>query len=469
MNNEKSKKKRGLRVPHTYTIIFAIILFMTILTWIVPSGEFDTEETADGRTVVISGTYHEVESNPQGVDDLFTSPIKGIIDAAETIGFVLIVGGAFGVINRTGAVEAGIGRASKIFGKKEMLIIPLCMILFGLGGTTFGMCEETLPFYMIFIPLMMSLGYDSLTGLSVVYIGAAAGTCAPTVNPFSVGLAQSLAELSPGSGIVYRGIIWVIMMAVSIIFVMMYARRVKKDPEKSVVYYLDKINRESLQNGAGEIKEFTRRDGAVLLVFGAGMAVMVWGVLARGWYTQEISMIFMMIGLFGGIAGGLREDEIADSFISGAKDLIYAALVIGLARAIVIVAQDGKIIDTILNAAANLLGGMPKVIFVNLMMFVQNVIAFFVPSSSGHAALTIPIMAPLSDLVDVSRQNIITAYQFGTGITSFITPTNGVLMACLAMAKIPWARFVKFVMPLIIVLWIIGIAALTIGLQVFPA
>ena len=170
-----------------------------------------------------------------------------------------------------------------------------------------------------------------------------------------MGLAQSLAELSPGSGIVYRGIIWVIMMAVSIIFVMMYARRVKKDPEKSVVYSLDKINRESLQNGAGEIKEFTRRDGAVLLVFGAGMAVMVWGVLARGWYTQEISMIFMMIGLFGGIAGGLREDEIADSFISGRKGLIYAALVIGLARAIVIVAQDGKIIDTILNAAANLL------------------------------------------------------------------------------------------------------------------
>ena len=180
-------------------------------------------------------------------------------------------------------------------------------------------------------------------------------------------------------------------------------------------------------------------------------------------------MIFMMIGIFGGIAGGLKQDEIADSFIDGSKDLIYAALVIGFARAIVIVAQDGRIIDTILNAAANLLGGLPKVIFVNLMMFVQNVISFFVPSSSGHAALTIPIMAPLSDLVGVSRQNIITAYQFGTGITNFITPTNGVLMACLAMAKIPWAKFVKFVLPLIITLWVIGIIALTVGLQVFPA
>ena len=465
---ENEKKKRRLKVPHTYTIIFCIIILMTILTWIVPSGQFDTMENADGRTVVIAGTYHEVGSNPQGILDLFTSPIKGIIDAVETIGFVLIVGGAFGIINKTGAVEAGIGKAAKAFGKKELFIIPICMILFGLGGTTFGMCEETLPFYMIFIPLMMRLGYDSLTGLSIVYIGAAAGTCASTVNPFSVGLAQSLAELPVGSGIVYRGIIWVIMMIIAIAFVMLYARKVKKNPENSIVYDIDAASREHLMNDAANIKAFTKRDGAVLLVFGVGMGVMVWGVLAQGWYTQEISMIFMMIGVFGGIAGGLKQDEIADSFIDGAKDLIYAALVIGLARAIVIIAQDGRIIDTILNGAANLLGGLPKVVFVNLMMFVQNVISFFIPSSSGHAALTIPIMAPLSDLVGVARQNIITAYQFGTGITNFITPTNGVLMACLAMAEIPWAKFVKFVLPLIGIFVVIGMISLTIGLQIFP-
>lgn len=465
---ESEKKKRRLKVPHTYTIIFCIIILMTILTWIVPSGQFDTMENADGRTVVIAGTYHEVGSNPQGILDLFTSPIKGIIDAVETIGFVLIVGGAFGIINKTGAVEAGIGKAAKAFGKKELFVIPICMILFGLGGTTFGMCEETLPFYMIFIPLMMRLGYDSLTGLSIVYIGAAAGTCASTVNPFSVGLAQSLAELPVGSGIVYRGIIWVIMMIIAIAFVMLYARKVKKNPENSIVYDIDAASREHLMNDAANIKAFTKRDGAVLLVFGVGMGVMVWGVLAQGWYTQEISMIFMMIGVFGGIAGGLKQDEIADSFIDGAKDLIYAALVIGLARAIVIIAQDGRIIDTILNGAANLLGGLPKVVFVNLMMFVQNVISFFIPSSSGHAALTIPIMAPLSDLVGVARQNIITAYQFGTGITNFITPTNGVLMACLAMAKIPWAKFVKFVLPLIGIFVVIGMISLTIGLQIFP-
>lgn len=463
------KKLKKLKVPHTYTIIFSIIVFMTILTWLVPSGVFDTEETADGRTVVISGTYHQIESNPQGIDDLFTAPIKGIINAAETIGFVLIVGGAFGIINRTGAIEAGIGRASQIFGKKDLFIIPLCMILFGLGGTTFGMCEETLPFYMVFIPLMMAMGYDSLTGLLIVYIGAAAGTCASTVNPFSVGLAQSLAELAPGSGIVYRGVIWVLMMAVAIVFVMLYAKKVKKNPEKSVVYSLDQANKDILQIDAGQVKDFTRKDGAVLLVFGIGMGVMIWGVLAQGWYTQEISMIFMMIGILGGIAGRLREDEIADAFIAGAKDLIYAALAIGLARAIILVAQDGLIIDTILQSAANMLGGLPKAVFINIMLVIQNIICFFVPSSSGHAALTIPIMAPLADLVGVSRQNIITAYQFGTGITSFITPTNGVLMACLTMIRMPWAKFLKFVLPLVIILWVIGAIALTIGLQIFPA
>lgn len=466
MENQE-KKKFKLKVPHTYTIIFCIIILMTILTWIVPSGQFDTTEQ-DGRTVVIPGTYHEVESNPQGFGDLFTSPIKGIIDAVETIGFVLIVGGAFGIINRTGAVEAGIGKAAKAFGNKELFIIPICMILFGLGGTTFGMCEETLPFYMVLIPLMMQLGYDSLTGLSIVYIGAAAGTCASTVNPFSVGLAQSLAQLPVGSGIAYRGIIWVIMMAIAIAFVMLYARKVKKNPEKSVVYDLDIQNRKHILGDEASIKNFTKRDGAVLTIFCGGLGVMVWGILAQGWYTQEISMIFMIIGVFGGIAGGLKEDEIADSFIDGAKDLIYAALVIGLARAIVIVAQDGKIIDTILNGAANLLGGLPKVVFINLMMFVQNAISFFIPSSSGHAALTIPIMAPLSDLVGVSRQNIITAYQFGTGITNFITPTNGVLMACLAMVKIPWIKFVKFVLPLIGIFVVIGVISVTVGLTIFP-
>jgi len=455
-----------IKIPHTYTIIFFIVLFMAVLTWVVPSGQFERVEGEAGKMVVVPGSYQHVESNPQDVMDFFTAPVRGIIDAAEIIGFVLIVGGAFGVIARTGAIEAGIAQAIRIFGGKEIVIIPIAMILFGLGGTTFGMCEETLPFYMVFIPLMMALGYDSLTGLAIVYIGAATGTLASTVNPFSVGIAQGIAELAPGSGFAFRAVIWVIQMSISIAFVMWYARRVKKNPEKSFSYESDIQNREYFKLNNVELAVFRKRDGAVLTVFGIGMAAMIYGVLVQGWYMQEIAMIFTAIGVIGGIAGRLNESEIAEAFVEGAKGLTYAAVVIGLARSIVIIAQDGVIIDTMLNSAANILGGLPKAVFINLMLVIQNIISFFVPSSSGHAALTMPIMAPLGDLVDVSRQQIVSAYQFGTGITSFITPTNGVLMACLAMAKIQWSKFLRFVGPLVIVLWLVSAAALTIGLNI---
>lgn len=461
-------KKRKLTIPHTYTIIFCIIVMMTAMTWLVPSGEFDRFEDAEGRTVVDASSYHLVEPNPQGIDDLFMSPAKGIVEAAETIAFVLIVGGSFGIINRTGAIDKGIARAAKRFGKKEILIFPIIMILFGLGGTTFGMCEETLPFYMVFIPLMLSLGYDTLTGISIVYVAAAAGTAASTINPFSVGIAQSLAELAPGSGFLYRGVVWLIMMAVAIGFLMIYARKVKSNPENSLVYDLDLKNRDAFHISANQADTFSRRDQLVLVIFIGGMAVMVFGVLAYGWFTLEIAMVFLITGILAGFTGGLNQEVLCDSFIDGAKDLIYAALVIGFSRAILVIAEDGRIIDTILYQAANALGGLPKPIFVNLMLVIQNVICFFVPSSSGHAALTIPIMAPLGDIVGVSRQTIVLAYQFGTGLTNFITPTNGVLMAALTMAKIPWPRFIRFILPLMIVLWVISAITITVSLYAFP-
>ncbi|EPZ54558.1 C4-dicarboxylate anaerobic carrier family protein [[Clostridium] sordellii ATCC 9714] len=223
-------KKKKFHIPHTFTIIFALIVVMAGLTWIVPSGEFAREDV-NGKSVVVPGTYQEVKPSPQGIDDIFTAPIHGFVDAAEVVGFVLLVGGAFGIVNKTGAIESGIGHAVSKMRGLQFLIIPMSMILFGLGGTTFGMCEETLPFYMIFIPLMTSLGYDSLTGIAVVFMGAATGTAASTINPFSVGTAQALAGIAPGSGIEYRALIFVALMAISITFVMLYANRVKKDPK----------------------------------------------------------------------------------------------------------------------------------------------------------------------------------------------------------------------------------------------
>lgn len=457
-------RKKKFTMPHTLTIIFLLIVVMAVLTWIVPSGSFEREDI-EGRMVVVAGTYEKVESNPQGIIDVFTAPISGFIDAAEVVGFVLIVGGAFGIVNKTGAIEAIIAHTVNKMKKFQFLIIPISMILFGLGGTTFGMSEETLPFYMIFIPLMTSMGYDSLTAVATVFIGAAAGFAASTTNPFSVGIAQALSNIAPGSGIEYRVIMFIIYMAISIGFVMIYANKVKKDPKKSLVKDIS-INQEAITSGDTNIKSFTLREGLVIAVFALGMATMVYGVLEQGWYISEIAMIFTAIGVVSGIAAGLKQDEIVTSFINGATDLISAGLCIAFARGIVIIAENGYIIDTILNSAAGVLNGLPKAIFINLTFIIESLIAFLIPSASGLASLTVPVLSPLGDLVDVSRQMIVTAYQFGIGITNLITPTSGVLMGALALANIPWSKWVRFIMPLIIVLAITTMVFLTTGLYI---
>ncbi|WP_027702070.1 YfcC family protein [Metaclostridioides mangenotii] len=457
-------RKKKFTMPQTLTIIFLLIIVMAVLTWIVPSGSFERVDI-EGRAVVVAGTYEKVSSNPQGVTEVFTAPINGFIDAAEVVGFVLIVGGAFGIVNKTGAIEAIIAHTVNKMKKFQFLIIPISMLLFGLGGTTFGMSEETLPFYMIFIPLMTSMGYDSLTAVATVFIGATAGFGAATTNPFSVGIAQALSQIAPGSGIEYRVIMFLIYMAISIGFVMMYANKVKKDPTKSLVQDIS-LNQEAIANSDINIKEFTKREAMVIAIFTLGMGIMVYGVLKQGWYISEIAMIFTAIGVISGIASGLKQDEIVNSFISGARDLISAGLCIAFARGIVIIAENGYIIDTILNSAANVLNGLPKAIFINLTFLIEGLIAFLIPSASGLASLTIPVLAPLGDLVDVSRQMIVTAYQFGIGVTNLITPTSGVLMGALALANIPWSKWVRFVMPLIIVLVITTMVFLTTGLYI---
>ena len=461
MNNLRKKK---FTMPQTLTIIFLLIIVMAVLTWIIPSGSFERVDI-EGRAVVVAGTYEKVSSNPQGVTEVFTAPINGFIDAAEVVGFVLIVGGAFGIVNKTGAIEAIIAHTVNKMKKSQFLIIPISMILFGLGGTTFGMSEETLPFYMIFIPLMTSMGYDSLTAVATVFIGATAGFGAATTNPFSVGIAQALSQIAPGSGIEYRVIMFLIYMAISIGFVMMYANKVKKDPTKSLVQDIS-LNQEAIANSDTNIKEFTKREAMVIAIFTLGMGIMVYGVLKQGWYISEIAMIFTAIGVISGIASGLKQDEIVSSFISGSRDLISAGLCIAFARGIVIIAENGYIIDTILNSAANVLNGLPKAIFINLTFLIEGLIAFLIPSASGLASLTIPVLAPLGDLVDVSRQMIVTAYQFGIGVTNLITPTSGVLMGALALANIPWSKWVRFVMPLIIILTITTMVFLTTGLYI---
>lgn len=459
------EKLRKLSVPHTYTLIFVLIIITGISTWLIPSGVYD-REVVDGRDVVISGTYHEAEANPQGFVEIFRSPIDGFVDAAEIIGFVLLVGGAFGIINKTGAIEASIGVAVRKLKNKDYLLIPICMVIFGLAGSVAGMAEELIPFYMIFVPLMCSLGYDTLTGISVVFIGSELGFMASTTNPFTVGVAQALTQIAPGSGVGYRTIIFIVLMASGIFFVMQHAKKVKARPESSLVYDYDKVNKESFTIDFDNIQAITPRRLIVLLMFVVGMGLIVFGVLKLGWYVSDIAMVFTAVGIIGGIVGGLKQNEICESFLNGMIDVISAAFVLGLARAIVIIAQNGNIIDTILYYSAEFLDGMPHVIYINLVMVFEGIMSILIPSGSGLAALTMPILGPLSDLQDVSVQMTITAFHLGKGIVSVATPTSGILITALAVAKIPYSKWFRYIMPLVGIITVITVIMLTIGLLI---
>lgn len=461
-NTQEVKSSFKLKVPHTYTIIATLLLLMATFTWIFPSGEFEKKEV-DGRMTVVPGTYEYVESNPQGITDVFLAPLKGFIDSAEIIGFILLVGGSFAIVNKTGAVEAGIGAIIKKLKGKDIIIIPISITLFALAGSMLGMSEEFIPFYMIFVPLMCSLGYDSLTGISIVYLGCSVGFIASTTNPFTVGVAQALSELTPGSGIGFRGIIFFILTSITIAFVMRHAKKVKLNPKKSIVYDIDMKNKENLMIDFNNIPKLTRRKIIVIMIYIIGMAAIIFGILNKGWYIPEIAMSFTIIGVASGIVGGLKEDEIAESFIDGIKDLATAAFVVGFARGIVLIAQDGKIIDTVLNSCAYLLQGLPKFIFINLTMLIEGSLGFLIGSASGTAALSIPVLAPLSDLVGVSRQMIVTAYHIGLGTVDVITPISGVLLSALAVGKVPWTKWFKYALPYTCILLIVSSIILTIG------
>ncbi|MCL2567717.1 MAG: YfcC family protein [Alphaproteobacteria bacterium] len=458
------------RIPHAFTIIFALIIIVAIFTWILPAGKFETRfDEAAGREVVVAGTYKTVDSNPQGIQSVLTSFSKGIIEAAEVIAFVLIVGGSYGIIIKTGAIEAGLNQAIRKFGSKDKLVIPILMILFSIGGTTTGMWEETLPFFMITIPLMVALGFDPIVGIAVIILGAGIGTLGSTVNPFATGIASAIAGINISEGFYLRVLLYVVSVILACGYVLWYALRIKKDPTKSIVYYAREDHLKAFAEGGSFGKNnadstFSAAHKIILVLLFAAIIFMVFAIIKLDWWMSEITMLFIALAVISGLIAKMDNNTFWDSFIDGSKDLLSAALVIGLSRAIVVVANEGMILDTILNGAANFLGGLSRIWFVILNEFVQIAIAFLVPSSSGHAALTMPIMAPLADLFDVPRSVIVILYQGASGVVNLITPTAGVLMAAIAMARITWVDWLKFVYPLLIILVAVVIIIAVMGL-----
>lgn len=475
MAAESSKGIKQFKVPHVYAIIFALMVIFAVLTWIVPSGSYQRQEV-NGREVTVAGTYEQSEKTyideetgdevdlRQGVFDVLQAPTRGIQEAIEVVAFILIVGGSFQVITKTGAITSGMGRVVRRFKNKDILIIPIAMVLFALGGTSFGMAEETLPFFAIFMPIMMAMGFDSMTAFMVVFVGARTGYIASTINPFNVLIAQGILGIQGNPQLWLRMIAWVVLTAVAITWVVLYARRVKKNPESSITFEDDIAKKvEFAADESALDAEFTGRQKGVLAVFIAGMCLIIWGLVTLGWYMNEISAVFLAMGLLAGVIAGFSQDVIAQEFVAGIADFAFSAIVVGLARGILVIASDGMIIDTILNALATGLGGIPAVLFTTLLYAVENLLAILVPSSSGLAALTAPIFGPLTELMGLNPEAAVWALSMGSATMSLICPTSAILVAGLGVCKIKLGQWWKTVWKFFLVVSLINIVFVAIS------
>ena len=479
-----------IRVPNTYVIIFAVLLVCAVATWLVPGGEPQTWQ-------------------------VFSALYEGFSQQAGIIAFVLIIGGAFWVVNSTKAVDEGIMKfISKVrslerFGLVRKLgvgniVITLVMLLFGLFGAVFGMSEETIAFVAVVIPLARSLGYDDFVGVCMVYVAAHVGFAGAMLNPFTIGIAQDMASLPLFSGIEYRIFCWVILMAVAITFVLWYARRIRKPVSETVaseeametseepgrgrawicygilcivlvlfsIFYADgcaiKLGQASYEAPwlmwvltclFAIASFFALRNSARMFILNLLMFTIVFlvvGAMGYGWYLSEICALFMALAIAAGFSAGYSADKIAKEFIAGAKDIFSAALIIGFAAGIIVILKNGQVIDTMLASMASALEGSGRVGALGSMYGIQTFINLFIPSASAKAAVTMPIMAPFSDMIGVSRQATVLAFQFGDGFTNMITPCSGVLMAVLSVAKIPYEKWVKWIWKFILLLIVLG-------------
>lgn len=489
------KPKRTFTFPSAYTILFSIMVVVTGLTWIIPAGQYNLD--ADGKP--IPDTYHLVTKNPQrffhdtllapingmyGLQDLTTGQVSTTVTGAlygsiDVALFVIVIGGFLGITMKTGAVDAGIGALVKRLGTRGHLLIPLLMIVFMAGGTTYGMAEETLAFYGLIISAVIALGFDALTGVAVVMLGAGIGTLASTINPFATGIASAFAGVPLGDGIVLRVVILAICGAVGIWWVMRYANRVKKDPSASYVANKKAANEEYfLGRGAQqEIVPLTTQRTWILALFGLAFLIMIYSVIpwsdlgltflpTLGWWFPELTALFLLFAVIIGLVGRMSEGALTSNFIDGARDLLGVALVVAVARGISVIMNNGLITDTVLNWAAQALSHFSAVPFINLVFLLYLPLAFLIPSSSGLATVTMPIMAPLASFANVPESLVVTAFQSASGLLNLFTPTFAVVVGGLAIGRVPLNTWWRFVLPLVGILAVIVMIMLSIGVLV---
>jgi uncharacterized ion transporter superfamily protein YfcC len=490
------EKPKRFAFPSALTVLFMVTVGVWLLAFVIPTGAYK----AGGDGAPIPGTYAATESGLSFGDrlmELFLAPINGLygVESAETgrIGpweagelfgaagvfmFVLAIGIFITMSMRTGAIDAGIARVAKRFGARGAVVIAILMVLFSIGGTTEGMAEETLGFYALVIPLMLSLGYDRMVAAGTILVGAGIGVLASTVNPFATGVASGAADVSIGDGIGFRFLMYLVLVPLGVWYVLRYAKKVKADPSKSLVS-AQEGDAEIAAQGIGEVPRMTGQQKSILAIVGLTFTFMIfaivpWAQVFNGpdaesfgwqldWYFPELAALFIVMSIVVGLIGGLGEKGMSETFVKGAGDFIGVGLVIVLARGITVIMNNSDITDTILHSMESLVQDASSGLFGGLVFLVNLPLAFLVPSTSGHAALAMPILAPLGDFAGVSRAMVITAFQAASGIVNLITPTSAVVMGGLALAKVRYDQYLRFVGPLILGLLVICTAFVAIG------
>lgn len=497
---------KNLKFPSAQTILFVIAGLVALSTWLVPSGKYDsltynkdkkmlvrnsqgaetelpaTQETLEElnikipienftnggiyKPIGIPKTYQQLDPHPQGFAAFIKSPIKGIIAAADIIFLVLIIGGLIGIMNLTGAFDAGIASLARTLKGREYLLIILVTTLIAAGGTTFGLAEETMAFYPILIPVFLAAGYDAIVGVACVFIGSAIGTMCSTINPFSAIIASDSAGINWTTGINGRFGMLCLCTFICIFYIMRYAKKVKDDPSKSIVFEQKEQLEAMFATKTGDKNQkLDKRSILILLVFTASFVIMIKGVFSWEWWFVEMTTTFLIGSILIGIIARLKESDFMEAFTKGAGELLGVAFIIGIARGITVLMDDGLISDTMLYYASDATAGMNKGIFVNVLLFIFGGLSFFIPSSSGMAVLTMPIMAPLADTVGIGREVIVNAYQYGMGLFYFISPT-GLILASLAIVKIGYDKWLKFVLPLFFILLLVTMVWMTVSVYI---
>ncbi len=423
------------RVPHTFVLLFGLVAVSALLTHLIPAGRYDRIEK-DGRKIVDPASYHAVEAAPATAADVALAYPRGLLTVADLVMYIFIVGGAFGVVAATGAVDAAIGAVVRAGAGRGPWVIVALMLVFSLGGATLGLAEETLPFIPTLVLLARRLGYDDVTGASIALVGAGAGFSGAFMNPFTVVVGQRIAEVPKFSGMGYRMIVWVVVTAIAIAYVLRWAAKVRVLPSGG-------------PDAAGPHAERpTVRQILVLAIMGVALIAIVAGAMRYDWGLLELSGLFTAVAVVAGLAGGLGANGTAAKFVEGAAGIASGALVVGLARGVLVVFDGAHVTDSILHAMAGVVQHLPAQVTILGIYAVQVALSYVVPSGSGQAALSLPILAPLADLVGVTRQTSVLAYQFGDGFSNIFTPTSGYFMAALDLAGIPWTRWARFMLPL---------------------